>query len=94
MTNFKDKANIFNDFFSKQRQPIPNNSTLPSIQTFETSNRLCTVDIDTKKMLILIQSLNSKKAHGHDGIPIRMRKLCSSSIIKLPSLFKRRGYFC
>ena len=94
MTNFKDKANIFNDFFSKQRQPIPNNSTLPSIQAFETSNRLCTVDIDTKKMLIVIQSLNSKKAYGHDGIPIRMLKLCSSSIIKIPSLFKRRGFFC
>ena len=27
VTNFKDKANIFNDFFSKQCQPIPNNST-------------------------------------------------------------------
>ena len=31
VTDFKDKANIFNDFFSKQCQPIPNNSTLPSI---------------------------------------------------------------
>ena len=40
VTNLKDKANIFNDFFIKQCQPIPNNSTLPSIQTFETSNWL------------------------------------------------------
>ena len=54
VTNFKDKANIFNDFFSKQCQPIPNNSTLPSIQSFETSNRLSTVDIDSKKILKLI----------------------------------------
>ena len=50
VTNFKDNANIFNYFFSKQCQPIPNNSTLPSIQTFETSKRLSTVDIDSKKI--------------------------------------------
>ena len=64
VTNFKDKANIFNNFFSKQYQSIPNNSTLPSIQSFETSNRLSTVDIDSKKTLKLIQGLNSYKAHG------------------------------
>ena len=45
VTNFKDKANIFNDFFSKQCQPIP------STQSFETFNRLSTVDIDSKKIL-------------------------------------------
>ena len=82
VTNFKDKANIFNDFFSKQCQPIPNNSTLPSIQSFETSNRLSTVDTDSKKILKLIQSLNSNKAHGHDGISIRMLKICGPSVIK------------
>ena len=86
MTNFKDKANIFNNFFSKQYQSIPNNSTLPSIQSFETSNRLSTVDIDSKKILKLIQGLNSYKAHGHDGISIRMLKLCGSSVIKPLSL--------
>ena len=39
VTNFKGKA-IFNDFFSKQWWPKPSNTTLPSIQTFKTSNRL------------------------------------------------------
>ena len=75
MSNFKEKANIFEDLFSKQSQPIPNNSTLQSIQTFETSNRLGTVDIDSKKILKLIQGLNSNKAYGHDGISIRVPKL-------------------
>ena len=70
MTNFKDKANIFNDFFSKQCQLIPNNSTLLSIQSFETSNKLSTIDIDLKKILKLTQVLNSNKAHEHDGISI------------------------
>ena len=31
VSSFKDKANIFNDFFSKQCQRIPNNSTRPLI---------------------------------------------------------------
>ena len=39
VNNFQDKADIINEHFSKQYQPIPNNSTLPSIQTFEYSKR-------------------------------------------------------
>ena len=31
VSSFKDKAYMFNDFFSKQCQPIPNNNTLPLI---------------------------------------------------------------
>ena len=54
VTNFKGKTNIFYDFFSKQFQPIPNNSTLLLVQTFGTSSRLVTVDIDSKKILELI----------------------------------------
>ena len=86
VTNFKDKANVFNDFFSKQCQPIPNNSTLPSVQSFELSNSLSTVDIDSKKILKLIQRLNSSKAHGHDGISIRMPKIFGLSVITPLSL--------
>ena len=82
MTNFKGKANIFKDFFSKQHEPIPNNSILPSIQTFETFNRLSTVDIALKKILKLIQGLNCNKVNGHDNIFIRMLKICGTSIIK------------
>ena len=87
MPSFKDKVNIFNDVFSRQCYPIPNNSTLPSIQSFESSNRLSTVDIDSKKVLTLIHSLNSNKAHGHDGIFIIMLKICGPSVIKPLSLF-------
>ena len=86
MTNFKDKANIFNNFFGKQCQPIPNNSTLPSIWTSKISNRLGTVDIDSMKIPKLIQCLNSNKARGHNDISIRLLKLCGLSIIKPLSL--------
>ena len=68
----------FDDFFSKQCQPIPKNSTLPSIQIVETSNILSTVDIDSKKMLKLMQGLNSNKAHEHDGISITMLNFVDS----------------
>ena len=86
MTNFKDKANIFNNFFGKQCQPIPNNSILPSIRTSKTSNRLGTVDIDSMRIPELIQCLNSNKARGHNDISIRLLKLCGLSIIKPLSL--------
>ena len=63
-------------------------TTAPSYQfrLFETSNRLSTVDINSKKILKLIQSLNSNKVHGHDGISIRMLNLCEPSILKPLSL--------
>ena len=71
--------------------------TLPSIQTFETSNRLSTVELDLKKILKLIQALNSNKDHGHDGISIRMLKLCGPLVIKPLSLpfnnYLRDGVF-
>ena len=59
-TNFKDKDN---DFFTKQCQPTPNNSTLPSIKTFEISNRLSIVNTDSMKILKLIQGSTTSKAH-------------------------------
>ena len=53
----------------------------PSYQ-FRLLKLLSTVDIDLKKILKLIQSLNSNKTYGHDGISIRVLKLCGPSIIK------------
>ena len=41
-----------------------------------------TVNINSKKILKLIQGLNSNKAHGHDSISIRMLKLCGPLITK------------
>ena len=86
VNKFQDKADIINEHFSKQYQPIPNNSTLPSIKTFESSKRLSSVDIDFKKILKLIQCLNSNKAHGHNGISVRTLELSGPLIIKPLSL--------
>ena len=59
-----------------------NNSTLPSTQTFETINRLSTVDTDLKKVLKLLQGLNSNKTHWYEGISIRILKVFGLSVIK------------
>ena len=44
-------------------------------------NKFNDIIFDNKDMLKIIQSLSENKTHGHDGIPTRMLKLSSSSII-------------
>ena len=89
VTNFLAKANLFNDFFSKQCSAIGNNSSLTTNLIFETKNRLSTFDFSTGDIIKFIKALNPNKAHGHNEISIRMIKLCASSISKpLQILFK------
>ena len=80
VTNFLEKANLFNDFFIQQCNTIENDSTLPSDLNFETAERISSFDISKDKITRIIKSLDPNKAHGHDGISIRMLKLCASSI--------------
>ena len=83
ITNLSEKANLFNEYFSKQCQPLQNNSsTLPKSNTYHTENRLNNITFDNEKLPKIIQSLDANKAHGYDGISIRMLKLSSPSIIK------------
>ena len=56
---------------------------------FHTENRLNDITFDNEKLLKIIQSLDASKAHGYDGISIRMLKLSSPFIIKpLSMIFK------
>ena len=88
-SNFLEKVNLFNEFFSKQCQPLQNNSTLPKSNTYQTENRLNDITFGNEKLLNIIQSLDATKAHGYDGISIRMLKLISPSIIKpLSTIFQ------
>ena len=86
ISNFKEKANIFYDFFAQQCQPIANNSILPTNQIFYTQNRLRDFNIDYGKISKLINGLNPHKAHGHDEIYIRMVKSCNLTITKSLSI--------
>ena len=79
VTDFLDKASLFNDIFRKQYRPITNDSSLPNNQTTETVTRLSGINIDTDT---IIRSLDPNKAYGCDGISIHMLKLCTTSISK------------
>ena len=84
VTNFLEKANLFNEFFSKQCQLLKNNSTLLKSNTYHTENRLNDITFDNEKLLKIIQSLDANKDHGYDGISIRMLKLSSPFIVIKP----------
>ena len=73
--NFRKRANIFNDFFVHQRQPIPNNNIIPTNQIFYTENRLRDFDVDCGEILRLVNGLNPHKALGHYRISTRKFKL-------------------
>ena len=89
VTNFLEKANLFNGFFTQQCNTIENDSTLPNDLGFETTERISSFNISKDEITKIIRSLDPNKAHGHDGISIRMLKLCASSISKpLFLLFK------
>ena len=88
-TDFLAKANIFNDFFASQCSLLDNNSTLPAF-TFSTNNRLNNIVINHESILKIIKGFNPAKAHGWDGISIRMIKICEKTIIRpLTIIFKK-----
>ena len=77
VSDFTEKANLFNDFFASQCTPISNNSVLPSRKSFL---RLIKGYTNSKEddILKIIRKLNVNKAHGNDDISIRMLKICDS----------------
>ena len=83
--NFGEK--VFNDssltiFLFNNANLKLTNSILPTNQLFYTQNRLRNFDTDCGKISKLINGLNPHKTHGHDGISIRMVKLCNLTITK------------
>ena len=71
VTNFKAKANIFNDFFSKQCTPLANGGKLPQNQVYLTNLRINSVLFSDNLVINIIRNLNVNKAHGLDDISIR-----------------------
>ena len=90
ITDFKEKAELFNSFFSKQCSLISNNSSLPNYINYTTEKRLSTVALSVKAISKIIQNVDSNKAHGHDNISIRMLKICGNSIYKPLEIFLDR----
>ena len=89
VSDFTEKANLFNDFFASQCTLISNSSILPSRNFFKTNKRLFALNIKKDDILKIIRKLNVNKAHGHDDISIRMLKICDSVITEpLSIIFK------
>ena len=76
----KEKAKLFNDFFSKQCKLISNSSTLPSFY-YHTNKRFNFIHIQNEEILSLIRNINPNKTSGSDGISGPMLQLCDDSIV-------------
>ena len=81
MTDFKEKAELFNAFFAKQCSLIKSNSQLPSHLHYLTDNRLSSASFSQDNIAKMIQKFDPNKAHGHN-ISTCMLKICGSSIYK------------
>ena len=66
VTDFVDKANLFNNFFAKKWTSISNDSTVPLNINFETRERLSSLEFCGDDIVKIIRSFNKNKAHGHD----------------------------
>ena len=75
----KEKAKLFNDFFSNQCKLIPNSSNLPNFY-YHTDKRFDVVSIHNDEILSLIRNINPNKASGSDGISGHMLRLCDDSV--------------
>ena len=59
VTDFKEKANLFNEFFCKQCTPVANDSTLPTL--LETPNEtLFSLEIIASDIAKIIKALKSE----------------------------------
>ena len=89
ISNFKEKANYFNDFFASQCTPISNDSALTNSSNSVLHVSLSSIQFEDQDILKIIPSLNYNKAHDYDDISIRLLKICVSSIVRpLSIIFK------
>ena len=79
VSNFQQKANLFNTYFANQCKPLETPSSLPTFHP-KCHHTLSNISINASKISLIIDKLNPKKAHGHDNISIRFLKICSKEI--------------
>ena len=89
ITDFKEKAELFNHLFVNQCSLLSNNSVLPTNLPQLTSKCLDSIHFSSSDIVKIISHLDPNIAHGHDMLSIRMIKLCGNSICKpLSIIFK------
>ena len=79
ISNFSQKASIFNKFFASQCTLLQYSSSLPTFYQ-RADEILSSLNKSEDDIFDIIKNLNSNKSHGWDNISIRMIKLCGKSI--------------
>ena len=96
VSDFRKKANIFNNFFASICTPIDNTSCLPSF-SYKTGSRIKSFHVTENDVLAIIKTLDPNKAHGCDNISIKIIKICSQSLtLSLKIIFEhslKKGKF-
>ena len=82
VSDFCEKANLFNKLFASLCTPIKNSSVLP-LFSYRTNARITSFDFTEEDMSLIIKNLDLAKAHGCDNISTKMIKICSESLTVL-----------
>ena len=78
ISDFNEKANLFNSFFASQCTSASKSSVLPDISS-QTNALLNSFSITEKDILAIIKLLDPSKSHGWDNISIKTIKMCGES---------------
>ena len=65
ISNFSQKASIFNKFFASQCTPLQNSSSLPTFY-LRTDETLSSLNINGNDIFSIIKNLTPNKSHGWD----------------------------
>ena len=80
VTDFTEKAQLFNDYFILQCTTIDTGSHIPQ-DALVTDNMISDFVISDEKILNIIRALNPNKAHGWDEISVRMIKFSDVALV-------------
>ena len=83
ITDFRQKAELFNSFFAEQCSILLNSSKLPTNLAPRTDQSLTSINFSQDDILKIVQNLNPDKAHGPDKISIRKIKICGKLLCKI-----------
>ena len=79
ISNFSEKANLFNKCFTSQCTPLENNSSLPPFG-LKTEKSLSSLESSETDIFAIIKNLDPNKSHDWDNLSINMIKLCDNAI--------------
>ena len=63
ISNFSQKASIFNKLFASQCTPLQNSSSIPTFY-LKRDEALSSLNINNDGILVIIKNLNPNKSHG------------------------------